>query len=176
MIDTLKIYCEIDKNTYDKIYKQSIIKNSYDNATNELFYQIVNGHLEGSYSSKLSVKVDCGAKYGFALKEYCIEIEGSYHKLYRGFNSHNGFYDIEYVCRQLIEVVEYCYNVELPSFQDWFIQRCDIAICYNLENQKNVKSYINSLSRCNYPKRKMKHYADESIYITRYYNNIENIQ
>ena len=46
MIDTIKIYSEIDKNTYDKIYNSSIIKLSVDNKSNNMLYEIVNDHLE----------------------------------------------------------------------------------------------------------------------------------
>lgn len=94
MIDTIKIYTEIDKETHDKIKSLSIVKSSVDNAINQLQYEIINDHLEGSYSSKLSVRVGCGAKYHFADLGYFIEIEGSYHKMVKGYNSHNGFYDI----------------------------------------------------------------------------------
>ena len=46
MIDTVKIYTMIDKNTYDKISNNSIIKASYKKSTKELFYEIVNDKLE----------------------------------------------------------------------------------------------------------------------------------
>ena len=166
MIDTIKIYAEIDKNVYDKINSLSIIKTSYNKSDGEIFYEIVNDHLEGSYDSKLSVRVDCGSKYHFANLGYCIEIEGSYHKIVRGYNSHNGYYNLEYICSSLISMVELCYDIDLPSLDKWFLQRADIAICFNLDNQFNVKSYINSLSRCSYPRRNAKFYYDESLYLS----------
>lgn len=166
MIDTIKIYCEIDNNTYLSIYNTSIVKTSYNKEDGQIFYEIVNDHLEGSYDSRLSVRVGCGSKYRFANQGYYIEIEGSYHKIVKGYNSHNGYYNLEFVSKSLIEIVELSYNIKLPTFENWFLQRCDIAICYNLQNQKNVKSYINSLSRCNYPRRKAKFYYDESIYLS----------
>ena len=63
-------------------------------------------------------------------------------------------------------MVELTYGIELPDIEDWYLQRCDIAICYDLQNQNNVKSYINSLSRCNYPRRNAKFFYDESIYLS----------
>jgi len=63
-------------------------------------------------------------------------------------------------------MVELHYNVKLPQYNDWYLQRCDIAICYNLESQENLKSYINSLSRCQYPRRNIKFYYDESLYLS----------
>ena len=166
MIDTIKIYAEIDKETHDKIKSLSIVKSSIDNAINHLQYEIINDHLEGSYSSKLSVRVGCGAKYHFANLGYFIEIEGSYHKIVKGYNSHNGFYDIVAIANNLINIVSLSYDLELPELEDWYLQRCDIAICYDLKTQENVRSYINSLSRCNYPRRNSKFYYDESIYLS----------
>ena len=166
MIDTIKIYAEIGKDLHDKIKSMSIVKSSIDNATNELQYEIINDHLEGSFDSRLSVRVGCGSKYRFAKLGYFIEIEGSYHKIVRGYNSHNGFYDFQYICSSLINMVELSYNIELPSIDNWYVQRVDIAICYDLQSQENVKSYINSLSRCSYPRRNAKFFYDESLYLS----------
>ena len=166
MIDTIKIYSEIDFNIYDKIKSLSIVKNSIDNSKNQLLYEIINDHLDGSYDSRLSVRVGCGSKYHFVDKGYYIEIEGSYHKIVRGYNSHNGYCDLHFISKSLIEIVELSYNIELPKFENWYLQRCDIAMCYNLKSQENVTSYINSLSRCQYPRRNVKFYYDESLYLS----------
>lgn len=166
MIDTLKIYTEIDKETYNKIKSKSIVKSSVNNNTKDILYEITNDHLEGSFDSRLSVRVDCGAKYSFVEKGYYIEIEGSYHKLVLGYNSHNGYYDIEFVAENLIRIVELEYNLKLPDLENWYLQRCDIAITFDLEKQENVKSYINSLSRCSYPRRNAKFFYDESLYLS----------
>ena len=166
MIDTIKIYAEINRSTYDEIKAKSIVKNSRNNSTGELLYEIINDHLEGSYDSRLSVRVGCGFKYHFVDKGYFIEIEGSYHKIVNGYNSHNGYYDLEFVSFNLIQMVELSYNIKLPDFDFWFLQRCDIAICYDLQCQDNVKSYINSLSRCKYPRRNAKFFYDESLYLS----------
>ena len=40
MIDTIKIYTMINKNTYDKIYNNSIIKSSYNKKDGEIYYEI----------------------------------------------------------------------------------------------------------------------------------------
>lgn len=166
MIDTMKIYCEIDKDTYDKIKLKSIVKNSTDYNTGELLYEIINDHLEGSYDSRLSVRVGCGSKYNFVEKGYFIEIEGSYHKIINGYNSHNGYYDINFISRNLIQMVELSYSLNLPDLKYWYLQRLDIAICFDLDNQSNVKLYLNSLSRCRYPRRNIKFFYDESIYLS----------
>ncbi len=166
MIDTIKIYTEIDSNIYNQIYNKSIIKTSFNKGSGEIFYEIVNDHLDGSYDSKLSVRVGCGSKYQFTDKGYFIEIEGSYHKIMLGYNSHNGFYNLQKICSNLIQLVSNAYNIILPNLCNWYLQRVDVAICFDLKNQDNVKSYINSLSRCRYPRRNAKFFYDESIYLS----------
>ena len=166
MIDTLKIYANISQEIYNIIYNSSIIKTSYNKADGQVFYEIINDHLEGSYSSSLSVRACCSSKYGLTDTDYVVEIEGSYHKLSRGYNSHNGFYDLEYIVTQFIDIVSYKYNVVLPDLEYWYIQRCDISLCFDLENQENVCCYINNLSSCKYPRRNLKFYQDESIYVS----------
>lgn len=163
MIDTIKIYTMINKQVYDKIYHSSILKTSYNQKNGEIYYEIVNDHLEGSYSSSLSVRVGYGAKYKF-INMYYLELEGSYHKIIRGYNSHNGFYNLTDICNWLISAIEYSYDVKLPTIKHWFLQRIDISIVFDLETNDKVRQYINNLSFCNYPRRNIKHYQDESIY------------
>lgn len=165
MIDTIKIVSMINKSIYETIQSQSIIKTSYDSATGEIFYKIVNDRLEGSYSSSLSVRIGEGEKYRF-IGYYYVEIEGSYHKLIRGYNSHNGFCNLLAMSKELISMVENAYKIKLPSIQHWFLQRVDIAICFDLLTQENIETYIDNLSSCNSPRRKLKHYEGESIYLT----------
>lgn len=163
MIDTIKIYTMINKNTYDKIYNNSIIKSSYNKKDGEIYYEIVNDKLEGSYSSSLSVRVGSGVKYKF-VNMYYLEIEGSYHKIINGYNSHNGYYNLTSIVKWLIGAVENTYNILLPDFNHWFLQRIDIAICFDLSSNDKVRKYINNLALCSYPRRNIKHYQDESIY------------
>lgn len=93
-------------------------------------------------------------------------MNGSYHKLVKGYNSHNGYYNLTYISQHLIKFVENAYNIKLPSINHWFLQRVDVAKCYNLNNQQNISNYINNLNNCNFPRRKLKHYEGESIYLT----------
>lgn len=164
----------INEKIYNKIYHSSIIKTSYNKKDGQIYYEIVNDKLEGSYSSSLSVRVGTGAKYKF-VNMYYLEIEGSFHKIMRGYNSHNGFYNLCEIVQFLIGAIEYSYKIKLPQLKHWFLQRCDIAICYDLGSNIEVREYINNLSLCNYPRRNIKYYEDESIYCTRNYYYIKNL-
>lgn len=164
MIDTVKIYTSINKEIYTTIYNKSIVKSSINKSSGELLYEIVNDSLEGSYSSSLSVRVGCGVKYNLCDLDYFIEIEGSYHKICKGYNSHDGIYNLQYIVKGFIELAENAYNIKLPALENWYLQRIDIAKCFDLINQKNVVEYINSLSNCTYSRRKLKFFANESLY------------
>ena len=168
MIDTINIVCAINEETFNYLVNYSTVKTSINLHSDIILYSIYTDKIEGSYSSNLTVKIGSGVKYNFFDEEfhYYISIEGSYHKIKMGYNSHNGFYDFANVCYGMINLVENSYNIELPAYDNWLLYRCDIAICYDLGKQENVKSYINSLSRCNYPRRKMKFFSDESIYLS----------
>lgn len=83
-----------------------------------------------------------------------------------GYNSHNGYYNLYTICKNLINIVNSYYDIELPKVKHWFLQRCDIAICFDLQENENVRKYINNLSMCQYPRRNIKTYQDESIYLT----------
>lgn len=163
MIDTIKIYTMIDKKTYDIIKRKSTIKSSVDYSTGEIHYNIINAKLVGSYDNSLNIRPDFGSKYGFKDK-YALSIEGSYHKIINGYNSHNGYYDLYSIVNWLIKSTEYTYDIKLPNIKHWFLQRIDIAIVFDLGSNNNVRTYINNLSLCNYPRRNIKHYQDESIY------------
>lgn len=131
-----------------------------------MLYEIVNDSLEGSYSSSLCVRVGCGIKYGFAEQGYYIELEGSFHKITKGYNSHDGIYNLQCIVNGFIELAENSYKVKLPPIEKWYLQRIDIAKCFDIDSQKNVIEYINSLSSCTYARRKAKFYAGESLYFS----------
>ncbi|MBR5227683.1 MAG: hypothetical protein IKV94_03505 [Clostridia bacterium] len=91
-------------------------------------------------------------------------MNGSYHKLCYGYNSHNGFYDIENVCQGMIDLFSNAYNLELPSFENWYVHRIDISFVYDLENQENVSNYINNCRYLVYPRRKTQYFLNECVY------------
>lgn len=161
MIDTVKIYTIITKEIYEVIKYRSDINTKYNKGTGELYYEIITDSLSGSYDSRLSVKVsDNAAKY--KMSGYLLEVEGSYHKLTKGQNAYNGYCNISDVVFGLVNIIEKEYKVVLPSL--FYIQRVDIAICFDLKNNINVCNYINNLSKISYPRRKIRFYENESIY------------
>lgn len=164
MIDTIKIYTQIEKSTYDYMTKKSNVKSMVNRETGELFYEIIQDSLKGSYDSNFMVRMTSGIKYNFG-DSYCIELEGSYHKMMLGHNAYDGFYDIKEICENLIILVEEKYEVKLPDLKKWFLQRVDITLTFDLEENTKVCRYINNLNLLSYPRRETKLYKDECLYV-----------
>lgn len=164
MIDTVKIFTFINKNTYDKIKYLSNIKCMYNNSESMIYYEIINSSLKGSYDSSLSVRVDEASRYN--MKGYVLEIEGSYHKISKGHNSYDGYYNIQSITLNLKNLVENAYNIKLPDLKHWFLQRIDITRVYDLDTNINVQKYINNFRLLDYPRRNLKFYENESVYVS----------
>lgn len=166
MIDTTKFYVSIDEVTKEKIKSKLDFTSKVNNDTGEIYYMYSSGGIEGSYSTNMSISTeDTGIKYNLGPQPILV-VEGSYHKWSKGYNSHNGYTNLNYILQNIILNIEKDFDVKLPRFYDWYIQRVDISICYNLDNQENVKSYINNLSYMTYPRRKTRFYCNESLYFS----------
>lgn len=165
MLDTVRVFTKIDKNTFLKIKSSSVTSCRFREKTREIFYEISSDNLKGSYDSSLFVRADTGEKYGYD-KDYILIIEGSCHKLMFGQNAYNGFYDLEIVVGILKDFVENAYDIKLPPYEKWFLQRVDISKCFDLTTQTRVINYINSLSNLDFPRRNLKYYIDSCIYFT----------
>lgn len=165
MIDTIKIYTAIDKKTYDKLKLKCNIKTSYNIEKRLSYYEIITDKLEGSFDSNISVTVDDGHKYGF-LYNNVIVIEGSFHKFVKGQNAFDGFYNLQFIVCNLISIAEKKFDVKLPKLKHWFLNRADVSKCYDLKTQDKVCGYINNFRLLNYPRRNLKFYENECVYIT----------
>lgn len=165
MIDTIKIYTKIKPKIYEVVSSQSNVKLSFSRLTGFIEYEIISSSLEGSYSSSLSCRIENAGRYGFD-NGYVLVIEGSFHKICKGQNAYDGFWNVQEVCSGLIELVEHAYSIKLPKLRHWFLNRIDITNCYDLYANENVCKYINNLSKCQYPRRKLRFFDNESIYLS----------
>lgn len=160
MIDTVKIYCKISETLFNVIDKLSDTVAKYNFDKDIIYYKLSSGQVEGSYSSLLHFRVSEN-KYGIG---YWLDLEGSYHKLILGYNSHNGFYDIKQVVSGLISMFSNAYNLQLPDLSNWYIHRIDVSFVYDLENQDNVCNYINNCRYLVYPRRRTQYFLNECVY------------
>lgn len=164
MIDTIKIYTQINKSTYDYMTKKSNVKTMVNRESGEIFYEIVQDSLKGSYDSNFMVRLLNGTKYNF-INGFVLELEGSYHKMIKGHNAYDGFYNVQQICINLINLVEQKFDVVLPKLKHWFLQRIDITLTFDLKENIEVCKYINNLNLLSYPRRDIKLYKDECLYV-----------
>lgn len=160
MIDTLKIYTSLSEELYNSIEKATDITARFNMSNNQFYYKITNGNCEGSFSSSLSYRL-YDSRYGL---RYVLELEGSYHKLTKGYNSHNGYYNIQEVVQGLIDLFGHTLSSSLPTINCWFVQRIDLAFVYDLETQENVINYINNNRFLVYPRRRTQFFLNECVY------------
>ena len=160
MIDTVRIYASVSDETFKAIESKSDTTAKFNIGKDEIYYKISKGTVKGSYDSSLN----CRPYENMHGIKNVIELEGSYHKLVRGYNSHNGFYNIDDVVKGIISLCENAYNVSLPGVDSWYIQRIDLSYVYDLETQENVKNYINNNRYLVYPRRKTQYFLNECVY------------
>lgn len=65
MIDTVRIFTQIDEKTFLKIKSSSVTSCRFRENTREIFYEISSDNLKGSYDSSLFIRADIGEKYRF---------------------------------------------------------------------------------------------------------------
>lgn len=152
MIDTIKIFTQINEQVYKIIHYNSNVMKKFNESTGELFYKITTDDLKGTYDSNIHIGVGLGSKYGF-VNSYYLEIECSIHKILQGHNAFNGYYNVPAAAQKMIKIVEDNYNIKLPKLKHWFLGRIDITKSFDLGTQENVEHYINSLKMINYPRR-----------------------
>lgn len=160
MIDTVRIYASVSDETFKAIESKSDTTAKFNIGKDEIYYKISKGTVKGSYDTNLNCR-PYETMHGLS---NVIELEGSYHKLVRGYNSHNGFYNIEDVVKGIISLCENAYDVVLPGVDNWYIQRIDLSYVYDLETQENVKNYINNNRYLVYPRRKTQYFLNECVY------------
>lgn len=84
----------------------------------------------------------------------------------QGHNAFAGYYNIQSITIKLKELVENAYDIKLPELQHWFLQRIDITKVFDLDTNKKVQKYINNFRTLTYPRRNLKFYEDESVYVS----------
>lgn len=169
MIDTVKIFSIVSKEIYAIMSKKMITRIAFDRSMGDaILYEFSSGQVP-SYSSSIIVSFSDTAKYGLPVKydDYMVlSLECSLHKVLKMQNAYQGFYDFADVVNNIIDMTSEYFCIDLPDFSEWYCSKVDIAICKDLTYNKEVVKYINSLSRCSYPRRKVRFFADECLYVS----------
>jgi II/X family phage/plasmid replication protein len=93
-----------------------------------------------------------------------VIIEGSVHKAMIGHNIWGGPTKFYECCLFLIYKVEQLLGVELPSFLDFFVERVDVARCFELPSFEAVQEWFRGVQSADYARRKVNRYGLETIF------------
>lgn len=150
----------------DKIKYECISRQGLQIKTGDLLYQITTGQLEGSYDSKISIKVreEEFTKTGLVPSKPYVIIEGSVHKAMLGHNVYGGPEDFQKCCNYLIKLVEKLIQIELPIYSDWLTERIDVSEVYELPSFEAVQEWFKGLNASDYPRRSVDRYGLSGIY------------
>lgn len=128
----------------------------YDNSTGEVIYQFSVGSIEGSYDSSINIKIN---------KDNSLKITCSIHKVLLGYNIAYGSDNLVLLANCLKKIIKNATEVKLPDVLKWELLQVDYTLTFDLDNQYNVESYINSLKNAEYARRQAKHYNNNGLQV-----------
>lgn len=137
-----------------------------DCSTGALLWDLTTGSLEGSYDSRISVRIDrepvrtrdalgkvISVSYGPRLM-----VEGSPHKAIMGHNVYGGPLDPVQAGRYLIDQVAQRLDVELPDAREWTVRRVDVAEVFDLGSKAACDEWFWGMRNVTFPRRQAKLY------------------
>jgi len=168
------------------IQRKCVRREGIDLSTGELIYQITTGSLEGSYDSRISIRIDnkewqvkqlttamlfkhIDNFKSFKVPEliesgWFVYIEASVHKAILGHNIFGGPKEFQYAVCWLVDKVKKLLNVNLPCFKEWEVRRVDVAEVFELSSFEACQEWFNIMSNTNFPRRKVYRFADSGLY------------
>lgn len=170
------------------IQNSCVRREGIDLASGEILYQITTGSLEGSYDSRISIKVDNKeweqeqrslrtiitnpkeAKYRPVpiLQETkpFIYIEASVHKAMLGHNVYGGPENFQECVKWLVTKVSQLIGHDLPNYEEWEVRRVDVAEVYRLKNFEACQEWFRGLNNCTFPRREqVNRYGTSGLFI-----------
>lgn len=175
MIDTIGFYAPLDRESYNKLTSQGILTQRVDLSSGCIEFEYINNSLPAP-SHNYSIRVSCREDmfmYDPALKKTLkervqpyIKIEYSVPKYLLGHNLSSVSWDGVYSSIEMIRKDLKALSVKLPSKKYIYLYRLDLCANYFLDAFEQCSNYVNYLSKFNYPRRKIRFYENESIYIS----------
>jgi II/X family phage/plasmid replication protein len=179
VLDTVKLYSPyISESVAEKVSKSLITKSGYDNAHEELMYEIVGGDvsLEGSYDHRVRVAINRrravwipgqGDRRGQTVMEDCppfLEVEGSVHKAMVGHNVYGGPTDVSRAIQWLVGDVDRRLGAPIPYGYEWTVQRLDWANVFDLGSSTAVGDFLWAMGQATYPRRRPQVYPRTGVF------------
>lgn len=165
MIDTIKLRSPtIDEGTASFLESQSILKSGVDLATGEVLYEFTTGNLEGSWDSRISLRVmredwvSNGKSVELIPCEPYVVVEASLHKFFYGHNVYGGPCNFRESCRVFVNFLGEILGSNHEMFFEadhWQVRRVDWAEVFRLSPGAQ-NEFFRALKAASYPRRAMK--------------------
>lgn len=150
-----------------------------DCASGEMLWELTTGSLDGSYDTRVSVRIEreevpvfddslaeddplIGVAVGSTVAAR-IRIEGSVHKAILGHNVFGGPLEVLPAARWFVGEIARRLGVQLPPADEWTIRRIDWAEAYLLPCKEAISEWFQGLSQARFPRRTVVKYGDQSV-------------
>ncbi|MEW6002541.1 MAG: phage/plasmid replication protein, II/X family [Nitrospirota bacterium] len=185
MVDTIGFKVLIDKDIYECLKDQMVVTERIDKKSGDVEFEYHNTKLDfnnPSWNYRVSFKLtDEYWDYDKTNRHPVrangipnISFEYSVPKLLLGNNlisiDPSLIYESMYKVKESFEQE---FNVELPCPNEWYCYRVDTSVNYILDNENQVRSYINYMQRLDYPRKIKNSYGDTGIYFPSRHNTLK---
>lgn len=162
----------IGEDVAKSIENECMLRQGLDLKTGEVLYQITTGSLEGSYDSRISIKVMReewkAIPKAQPIKVQCkpyLQVEGSVHKALLGHNVQGGPQHFIASCRYMVGLIEDLIGGQpLPNADLWQVRRVDTAEVFLLPSFDLVQEWFRGTNTADYPRRSVTRYGLSGIY------------
>lgn len=192
MIDTVGFKALINYETFEKVKEKTRMTQRIDKETGEIEFEYDNGQTnhsnnyrvlhkisdeywdynngEDSDGREIKRKRQPNKKIGIPH----VKLEFSVPKILLDNNlcsaSMGLIYDAIYIVKKAFEEK---YDCLLPDMPEWYCYRIDTCANYVLSSEQEVRNYISSLSKLDYPRREPIRYGDSGIYFPSQQNTLK---
>ena len=182
MIDTVGFYILINEEEYKRLLEKMIVTQRIDKKTGNIEFEYYNDKISYSWNYNILYKAtdeywayDKRNRHPYLTAGMPnIKLEYSVPKIIYGNNlvsvSTSLIFESMHKVKKSFEDL---YEIELPSPNDWYCYRIDTCVNYILEDESQVKGYINYLQRLNYPRKIKNSYEDTGLYFATRYNTLK---
>ncbi len=171
MLDTVKLESPpLSESLASESERSLVRRQGIEVGTGEVLYEITAGSLEGSYDSRVSLRVQrerivCDEITGQRELRPCapyLWLEGSPHKAMLGHNIEGGPEDVQAACRWFVADVASRLSVRLPDGLGWLVRRLDWSEVFRLPYEA-CEGYIWAMNQARYSRRQPLRFGEQTI-------------
>lgn len=182
MIDTIGFKILIQRDIYEDLSKKTVVTQRIDKQTGDIEFEYHNTKINYSGNYKVQFKItdeywdyDKTSRRPYIAKGIPqIVVEYSVPKILYDHNLISVDPSLIYESMHKVkESFEELFEVELPSPTEWFCPRIDTCANFILENESQVRRYIEYLQRLDYPRKPKLIFDNTGLYFSSRHNTLK---